>query len=149
MTPNRVTQQPRQHGHLPARTCLRREVRRLLDRAVPSATARTAAPGCRIAPTTGTTDGRNHTGPAAVERFCRCLPGLRASIDHWVTDGDHVFIEFTLHANVGRNTLTWPTVNRLVLRDGKAIERVTYFDPLAVLPTLLRHPSVWWQWITR
>jgi hypothetical protein len=36
-------------------------------------------------------------------------------------------------------------VNRLVLNDGKAIERVTYFDPLAILPTLLRHPSIWWR----
>ncbi|MCV7169220.1 nuclear transport factor 2 family protein [Mycobacterium manitobense] len=83
------------------------------------------------------------------ERFCRCLPGLHARIDHWVADGDDLFIEFTLHADFGRDTLTWPTVNRLVLRDGKAIERVTYFDPLAVLPTLLRHPSVWWQWLIR
>ncbi|UNB52912.1 hypothetical protein [Mycolicibacterium sp. YH-1] len=58
-----------------------------------------------------------------------------------------MFIEFTLHSDFGRDTLCWPTVNRLVLRDGKAIERVTYFDPLAVLPTLLRHPSVWWQWL--
>jgi hypothetical protein len=83
------------------------------------------------------------------ERFCRCLPGLHARIDHWVADGDDLFIEFTLHADFGRDTLTWPTVNRLVLRDGKAIERVTYFDPLVVLPTLLRHPSVWWQWLIR
>jgi hypothetical protein len=37
-------------------------------------------------------------------------------------------------------------VNRLALHDGKAIERVTYFDPLAILPALLRHPSIWWRW---
>ncbi|HET6733714.1 nuclear transport factor 2 family protein [Mycobacterium sp.] len=80
------------------------------------------------------------------ERFCRCLPGLHARVDHWSTHNDLVFIEFTLCARLGRETLAWPTVNRLILRDGKAAERVTYFDPLAVLPTLLRHPSVWRRW---
>lgn len=82
------------------------------------------------------------------ERFCRCLPGLHARVDHWSADHDLVFIEFTLYARLGRETLAWRTVNRLTLRDGKASERVTYFDPLAVLPTLLRHPSVWRRWWT-
>lgn len=82
------------------------------------------------------------------ERFCRCLPGLHARVDHWSGANDLVFIEFKLYAPLGRETLVWPTVNRLTLRDGKASERVTYFDPLAVLPTLLRHPSVWRRWWT-
>lgn len=81
------------------------------------------------------------------ERFCRCLPGLHARIDHWGGDQDLIFIEFTLCAQFARDALEWPSVNRLVLQDGKAVERVTYFDPLAVLPTLLRHPSAWWQWV--
>jgi hypothetical protein len=80
------------------------------------------------------------------ERFCRCLPDLHARVDHWSSNQDVVFIEFTLYASLGRDALEWPTVNRLILQDGKAIERVTYFDPVAVLPTLLRHPSVWWRW---
>lgn len=80
------------------------------------------------------------------ERFRRCLPGLNASIDRWSGTDELIFIEFTLHARFGRDTLDWPTVNRLVLDDGKATERATYFDPLTVLPTLLRHPSVCWRW---
>lgn len=83
------------------------------------------------------------------ERFCRCLPDLHARIDHWSADGDVVFIEFTLHARFGGDALAWPTVNRMTLRDGKVTERIAYFDPLAVLPTLLRHPSVWRKWLTR
>lgn len=83
------------------------------------------------------------------ERFCRCLPGLHAVVDRWSGHEDLVFIEFTLNARLGRDRLQWPNVNRLVLRDGKAAERVTYFDPLAVLPTLLRHPSVAWRWMRR
>ena len=49
-------------------------------------------------------------------------------------------------ARVGDTATEWPNVHRLQLRDGKAIERVTYFDALALLPTLLRHPSLGWRW---
>ncbi|PRC44077.1 nuclear transport factor 2 family protein [Mycobacterium sp. ITM-2017-0098] len=92
-------------------------------------------------PTTGLVQAQRQ-----FERFCRCLPELRAQVDHWSGTGDVVFIEFTLHAAFGRDVLEWPTVNRLVLDGAKAIERVTYFDPLAVLPTLVRHPTAWWRW---
>ncbi|OBA92219.1 hypothetical protein A5662_21380 [Mycobacteriaceae bacterium 1482268.1] len=80
-------------------------------------------------------------------RFCSCLPGLHAEVDCWSGADDLVFIEFTLIARLGRETLAWPTVNRLILRDGKATERAAYFDPLVVLPALLRHPSVGWRWL--
>jgi ketosteroid isomerase-like protein len=79
-------------------------------------------------------------------RFWCCLPDLRGQVDRWCGDGDLLFIEFRLHASIRGDVIDWPNVNRLVVRDGKAIERVTYFDPLAVLPTILRHPSVWWRW---
>jgi hypothetical protein len=83
---------------------------------------------------------------AQFERLFRSLPGLTADIDHWRGDEDMVFIEFRLRACIGRDVLEWPNVNRLRLRDGMASERITYFDPLAVLPTLLRHPSIAWRW---
>ncbi|OBG96300.1 hypothetical protein A5697_22180 [Mycobacterium sp. E3251] len=77
--------------------------------------------------------------------FCS-LPDLTADVDHWSGDNDIVFIEFRLRASFGRDVLEWPSVNRLRLRDGKGVERITYFDPLAVLPILLRHPSIAWRW---
>jgi hypothetical protein len=83
---------------------------------------------------------------AQFHRFFSCLPGLRADVDHWCGDKDVVFIEFRLRANLGHDRLEWPNVNRVRLCGGKGIERVTYFDPLAVLPTLLRHPSTAWRW---
>ncbi|WP_110319157.1 nuclear transport factor 2 family protein [Mycolicibacterium moriokaense] len=83
---------------------------------------------------------------AEFRRFCYCLPDLRAHVDHWCADGNLVYIEFRLQARIGGDVIAWPNVNRLILHDGKAIERVTYFDPLAILPTLLRHPSLWWRW---
>jgi ketosteroid isomerase-like protein len=83
---------------------------------------------------------------AQFRRFFCSLPGLTADVDHWRGDDDIVFIEFRLRATIGHDVLEWPNVNRLQLRDGKGIERITYFDPLAVLPTLLRHPSIAWRW---
>lgn len=80
-------------------------------------------------------------------RFCHCLPDLHARVDRWAGESDLLFIEFTLFARFGRDRLEWPTVNRLILRDGKAVERATYFDPLVVLPTFLRHPSAIWRWL--
>jgi hypothetical protein len=64
----------------------------------------------------------------------------------WQRYGELVFVEFRLCARIGSTVIEWPNVNRLLLRDGKAIERVTYFDPLAILPMLLLHPSIWWRW---
>jgi hypothetical protein len=83
---------------------------------------------------------------ADFRRIWHCLPDLRAHVDHWCGDGNLVFIEFRLHANIGSTAIEWPNVNRLELQDGKAIERVTYFDPLRILPKLLRHPTIWWRW---
>jgi hypothetical protein len=83
---------------------------------------------------------------AEFQRFCCCLPALRGQVDRWCGEGDLVFIEFQLQARVGRESIEWANVNRIALRDGRAIERVTYFDPLAVLPPLLRHPSIWWRY---
>lgn len=81
-------------------------------------------------------------------RFLACLPGLHGEVDRWCADGDLVFIEFRLRVRLGRDDLEWPNVNRLILREGKAVERVTYFDALSLVPALLRHPSVWWRWLT-
>jgi hypothetical protein len=86
---------------------------------------------------------------AEFHRFCHCLPDLRGGVDRWCGEAGLVFIELRLQARVGREAIEWPAVNRLVLRDGKAVERATYFDPLAVIPALLRHPSVWWRWWRR
>ena len=93
-------------------------------------------------PATGIDEAQRQFG-----KFCRCLQELHAQVERWSGTQDLLFVEFTVVARLGRDTLEWPTVNRLILRDGKASERVAYFDPLAVLPALLRHPSVGWRWL--
>ncbi|MGW4249364.1 nuclear transport factor 2 family protein [Nocardia sp. NPDC004722] len=88
---------------------------------------------------------------AAQEEFRRIwtfLPDLRAAVDRWHGDDQLLFIEFRLHARAGRQVLEWPNVDRFTLADGKATERVNYFDPLPLLPQLLTQPSVWFRWWT-
>ncbi|MFD8098040.1 nuclear transport factor 2 family protein [Nocardia fluminea] len=89
-------------------------------------------------------------GIAAAQRefaqIWRFLPDLRAHVDRWRGDDNVVFIEFRLLAHVGRHRIEWPNVDRMILRDGKAIQRMNYFDPLPVLPIVLKHPSLWRRW---
>lgn len=81
-------------------------------------------------------------------RIWRFLPDLRAQVDRWRGDADVVFIELRLRTHVRRDLIEWPNIDRFVLRDGKAIERMNYFDPLPLLPTILKHPSIWRRWWT-
>ena len=74
------------------------------------------------------------------------IPDLRAEIVRWHGDAEVVFIELRLHASWGRRRIMWPCVDRLLLRDGKAVERHAFFDPLPLVLTLLRHPSMWRSW---
>lgn len=90
-----------------------------------------------------------HGIDAAREEFrgiWRLLPDLHAQVDRWRGDSDVLFIEFRLRARVGRGLIEWPNVDRFVLRDGKAIVRTNYFDPLPVFGQVLAHPSLWWRW---
>jgi hypothetical protein len=75
------------------------------------------------------------------------LPDLRAEVDRWRGAGESGFIEFRLKARFGRELIEWPTVDRFVLRGDKAVELVTYFDPLPLLGKVSRHPSTWWGWL--
>lgn len=74
------------------------------------------------------------------------LPDLRATVDRWSGQDDLVFIEFRLHAYARRKLIQWPNIDRFILQGDKAIARMNYFDPLAVLRTLPPDPAVWWRW---
>jgi len=74
------------------------------------------------------------------------LPDLHGEVDRWGAEGNVVYIEFRLIATLGGKPIEWPVVDRFVLReDGKASERVTYFDPLPILVATLARPSSWWS----
>ncbi|MFC6881445.1 MULTISPECIES: nuclear transport factor 2 family protein [Actinomadura] len=89
-------------------------------------------------------------GIAAVQeefrRIWRFLPDLHVQVDRWRGDGDVLFIELRLRAHAGGELVEWPGIDRFVLRDGKAVQRMTYFDPLPVLAKVVKHPSLWWRW---
>jgi ketosteroid isomerase-like protein len=87
-----------------------------------------------------------HAAQAEFERIFRWLPDLRGEVDGWSARGDAVFIEFRLRATLSGRRLEWPAVDRFTLRDGKASERVSYFDALPLLMRVLRHPTSWWGW---
>ena len=85
---------------------------------------------------------------AARETFTklfRAFPGLHAIVHRWAAHGDVVFIEFTLTADFGGHELSWPAVDRLILRDGLAAERVNYFDSRRFLIEILKRPRGWPQ----
>jgi limonene-1,2-epoxide hydrolase len=71
------------------------------------------------------------------------LPDLRAEVDRWASSGDTVYIEFTMTATVGRRTVRWPAVDRFTLRDGRPVERVSYFDPMPLVGAVARSPRSW------
>jgi ketosteroid isomerase-like protein len=95
-----------------------------------------------IQPMMPATNGR----PAARQAFARLfelIPDLRATVHRWGAGEDVLFIEFTLHGTFGGRELSWPAVDRFQLRDGLALRRVSYFDPLPLALELATRPRGW------
>ncbi|MEA2468654.1 MAG: hypothetical protein QOJ57_2780, partial [Thermoleophilaceae bacterium] len=61
----------------------------------------------------------------------------------WSATGDVVFIEFTLAGTFGGRPIAWDAVDRFVLRDGLAAERVSYFDALPLAIEMAMRPRGW------
>ncbi|MGI9287818.1 MAG: nuclear transport factor 2 family protein [Pseudomonadales bacterium] len=66
---------------------------------------------------------------AGFERVFNAIPDLRGDVHRWGCNGDTVFIEMSFHATVGGKPISWRNVDRILFKDGVAIERVAYFDP--------------------
>jgi hypothetical protein len=77
---------------------------------------------------------------ASFRRLFAALPDLRASVERWRGDDSVVFIEFRLHATLGRRRIEWPAVDRFTLRGDLACERISYFDGVPLALRLARHP---------
>jgi ketosteroid isomerase-like protein len=93
-------------------------------------------------PTLPTTVGK----PQAREAFTRlftAFPDLRGTVHGWAAQDEILFIDFTLSCTFGRGRLSWPAVDRFVLRDGLALERINYFDSTRFFIQILRRPSGW------
>ena len=92
-------------------------------------------------------------GRAACEegfaRLFRLIPDLHATVRRWSAPGpDVVFIEFTLAGTFGGRPIAWDAVDRFVLRDGLAAERVSYFDSLPLAIEMALRPRGWRRTLT-
>src|SRR5262245_42229012 len=103
---------------------------------------RMIAPGTR--PTTGWEAGRE-----ALRRTFAAVPDLTARVHRWSATDDVLFIEMTFRGTIAGRVVEWPSVDRILFHDGRAIERVAYFDPRKVQLALLRSPRGWAQLVRR
>jgi ketosteroid isomerase-like protein len=78
-----------------------------------------------------------------VEPLFKLMPDLHAEVEHWAARGDNVLIAFTLIATVGGRPVRWRVVDRIVLRDGVATMRESYFDPTPLLLAVATRPRAW------
>ena len=81
------------------------------------------------------------------EEFARPLfdlvPDLHGAVTNWASAGDTIYIELKLDGTVGRQRFTIHSCDRIVLRDGKAVERFAYLDATPLIKAVLRSPRSW------
>ena len=86
-----------------------------------------------VAPLTPTTEGLEDGGQT-IAGLLELIPDLTAQVHRWGPHPDGCFIEFTLRGTLNGEPIAWPAVDSFVLEaDGRASERVSYFDPTALL----------------
>jgi ketosteroid isomerase-like protein len=68
---------------------------------------------------------------------------LHANVHDWAADGDVIYINFTLSGTLGGKPISWPCIDRVVLRDGLACERRAHFDPMPLLGAVATRPRAW------
>jgi hypothetical protein len=74
------------------------------------------------------------------ERLFGAMPDLRGEVVRWGPTDDGLIIELTLRGSLQGQPIEWTVADRIVLRDGLMVERRSYFDPLPLLPAMLRRP---------
>jgi hypothetical protein len=71
------------------------------------------------------------------------VPNLRGRVVHWAVSGEVLYVEFELTGMVGRRHLRLRTCDRIVLREGVAIERHVFMDLMPLLRLLATQPRTW------
>jgi ketosteroid isomerase-like protein len=81
------------------------------------------------------------------ERFARPLfdliPDLRGEVQRWATGEDTAYVELTMRGTLGGRPVSWRVCDRISLRDGIAVERETYMDPLPLMRAVAGRPRAW------
>lgn len=83
-------------------------------------------------------------GERAFAQLFALIPDLSAAVERWGATEDGVLIEFVLSGHTGGKPISWRGVDHFALgEDGLATERLTYFDSLPLILTVLRRPRSW------
>jgi len=87
-------------------------------------------------------------GPQAFrERFARSLftliPDLHGQVERSATGHDLAYVELTLRGTLGGHPVVWRVCDRATLREGRVVERESYFDPTPLLRAILTRPRAW------
>jgi ketosteroid isomerase-like protein len=71
------------------------------------------------------------------------IPDLHAVVERWAARGDTLYIELTLRGTLAGRQLSWRACDRIMLRDGVAVERESYFDPARLIAAVATTPRAW------
>jgi ketosteroid isomerase-like protein len=71
------------------------------------------------------------------------LTDVRGTVESWASAGDVAFIELSIRGRLGSREVELRTVDKVTVRDGLAVERVAYTDPLPLLGAVARTPRAW------
>ena len=81
------------------------------------------------------------------EEFARplfaLLSDVRGTVESWATSGDLAYIELSIRGRLGSRPVELRTLDKVTLRDGLAVERVAYTDPLSLLGAVALAPRAW------
>ena len=82
----------------------------------------------------------------AFRRLIRMIPDIRAEVRDSASDGDLVFVYFTLVGTYGGQPIEWDAVDRFIVgSDGRATERVSFFDSQPLALQMAARPCGWPQ----
>jgi ketosteroid isomerase-like protein len=84
---------------------------------------------------------------ALVRRLLAVIPDLRGEILSWAAQGDTLFVEVRLTGTFGGRPIGWITLDKIVLRDGRALSRTAHFDSLPLLRAIATRPRGWAAWL--
>ena len=82
------------------------------------------------APTTPPVMKGHSESRRVLERAFPAMPDWRAEVHRWSAEDDTLFIEMSFSATIGGKPVTWRNVDRFLFRDGVAVERTAFFNPV-------------------
>jgi ketosteroid isomerase-like protein len=75
------------------------------------------------------------------------IPDLHGDVERWAARGDTIYVELTLRGKLAGRPLRLRVCDRVILRDGVAIERESYFDPAPLIIAVMTTPRAWPQFL--